>query len=386
MNVFSSLRATASRTVRSAQFGRSFQSRRTPFLQHQQRFASWQRGQRYERFGDQSFNNGQGKQQQQWSNFGPVYRAQYIWRNYRTPLMVASGGGGVFYVYNLEEVPVSHRRRFNFVSPDMERQVLGSENAYKSLLQEYRNRILPAEHPYTRQVAKVVEKLLTSTGRLADGEWRVHVIQDDNTTNAFVMPGGKVFVFTGMLKFCEDEATLAGVLGHEIAHNVAHHTAERASRSIFVMAGALALSMLVDIGGNLSSELSDLILSRPNSRTQESEADYIGLILMAESCYDPSKALRFWENMTAADRGQPPQFLSTHPSHMNRVEQIKKWLPEAQRVYEDRGCASLRSLAGDFRNSFRQQQQQPVIKSGRQPAEVFSPRGRRENDDDDDYF
>lgn len=300
--------------------------------------------------------------------------------------MVAGGGGGVFYVYNLEEVPVSHRRRFNFVSPEMERQVLGSENAYNALLQEYRNRILPADHPYTRLVAKVVERLLGSSGRLADAEWRVHVIQDDDTTNAFVMPGGKVFVFTGMLKFCEDEATLAGVLGHEIAHNVAHHTAERASRSIFVMAGALALSMLVDISGHLSSELSDLILSRPNSRTQESEADYIGLLMMAESCYDPSKTLGFWENMTAADKGQPPQFLSTHPSHLNRVEQIKRWLPEAQRVYEDRGCASMRTLAGDFRNSFKQQQQ-PSIQSGRQPAEVFSPRGRRGDDnDDDDYF
>ncbi|ETI28559.1 hypothetical protein G647_01009 [Cladophialophora carrionii CBS 160.54] len=338
------------------------------------RFAS-----RYARFGDKP---GSGRQQQQWSTFGPVYRAQYIWRNYQRPLIVVGAGGGVFYVYNLEEVPVTQRRRFNVVSPSSEEKIVTDSGAYESLLQEFRGKVLPAEHPLTMQVARVVEKLLPTTRGLAGDNWRVHVIDDPQQKNAFVLPGGKVFVFSGILPICQDENGLAAVLGHEIAHNVAHHAAERISRSSFIMLGAFAVSFIFDVSGQFGNSIATLILSLPNSRTQEAEADHIGLLMMAEACYDPEAALDFWARMKKAEQFEPPQFMSTHPSHYNRAAQIKKWLPDAQRIYADTGCGSVSRYATDFKEavtlgrSGRQGQQRP-----QRPVAV-----RRNGDDEDDDF
>jgi predicted Zn-dependent protease len=339
------------------------------------RFAS-----RYSRFGEQP---GSGRQQQQqWSTFGPVYRAQYIWRNYQRPLIVVGTGGGVFYVYNLEEVPVTRRRRFNMVSPSSEEQMVGGSGAYESLLQEFRGKVLPANHPLTVQVARVVEKLLPTTHGLAGGDWRVHVIDDPQQKNAFVLPGGKVFVFSGILPICQDENGLAAVLGHEIAHNVAHHAAERISRSSIVMLSAFAVSFIFDVSGQFGNSIASLILSLPNSRTQEAEADHIGLLMMAEACYDPQAALDFWARMKKAEQFEPPQFMSTHPSHYNRAEQIKKWLPDAQRIYADTGCGSVSRYATDFKEAI------PSGQSRRQSQ--LRPQGpvatRRTGDDEDDDF
>ncbi|KIW72900.1 hypothetical protein PV04_01061 [Phialophora macrospora] len=335
---------------------------------------------RYSRFGEKP---GSGRQrQQQWSTFGPVYRAQYIWRNYQRPLMVVGAGGGAFYVYNLEEVPVTHRRRFNVVSPSSEEKMVAGSGAYESLLQEFRGKVLPADHPLTVQVARVVEKLLPTTRGLAGDDWRVHVIDDPQQKNAFVLPGGKVFVFSGILPICQDENGLAAVLGHEIAHNVAHHAAERISRSSIIMLGAFAVSFIFDVSGQFGNSIANLILSLPNSRTQEAEADHIGLLMMAEACYDPEAALDFWARMKKAEQFEPPQFMSTHPSHFNRAEQIKKWLPDAQRIYADTGCGSVSRYAKTFKEAIalgqsrRQSQQRP-----QRPVAA-----RRNSDDEDDDF
>ncbi|EXJ64608.1 hypothetical protein A1O7_00945 [Cladophialophora yegresii CBS 114405] len=340
------------------------------------RFAS-----RYSRFGDKP---GSGRQQQQqWSTFGPVYRAQYIWRNYQRPLIVVGVGGGVFYVYNLEEVPVTQRRRFNVVSPSSEEKMVTDSGAYESLLQDFRGKVLPAEHPLTMQVARVVEKLLPTTRGLAGDNWRVHVIDDPQQKNAFVLPGGKVFVFSGILPICQDENGLAAVLGHEIAHNVAHHAAERISRSSFIMLGAFAVSFIFDVSGQFGNSIAQLILSLPNSRTQEAEADHIGLLMMAEACYDPEAALDFWARMKKAEQFEPPQFISTHPSNYNRAQQIKKWLPEAQRIYADTGCGSVSRYAADFKEAVS------LGRSGRQgqlrPQRPLATR-RNGDEEDDDFF
>jgi predicted Zn-dependent protease len=293
---------------------------------------------------------------------------------------VVTGTGGVVYVYNLEEVPITRRRRFNIISPEAEQQMMGGTEAYEMILKEFRGKILPAEHPHTRLVTKVVERLLPATGGLAGGEWRVHVVDDPNQKNAFVMPGGKVFVFTGILPICQDEAGLAAVLGHEIAHNVAHHAAERLSRSSITMIIALGFSLLFDVGGQLSNSITDLFLTLPNSRTQEAEADHIGLMIMAESCYNPSSALDFWARMKTAEQVEVPQFISTHPSHGDRAKHIKEWLPEAQRKYDDKGCGPLAGYAEDFKQSFgmRRPSSRPVQLQERLPS--------RRRDDDDDFF
>jgi hypothetical protein len=147
---------------------------------------------------------------------------------YRDVGLITTGAGGV-YVYNLETVPVSGRRRFNLVTPGLEERL--GRSTVDDIKQQYAGQILDVMDPRVRQVKKVLERLLP----FAEGEgltgldWEIHVI-DSPEQNAFVVPGGKVFVFTGILPLCQGEDGIAAVLGHEIAHIVAHHTAYVDSR------------------------------------------------------------------------------------------------------------------------------------------------------------
>lgn len=313
-----------------------------------------QRWATYQRFP----GRGAGKQK-----FQPFARAQYIWYNYRNALLVTGGAGGAFYAYNLEQVPITGRRRFNCVSPEQEIALM-SGGAYEQMLQQFKGKILPENHPYTQLVAKVVERLLPSVGDLAGDEWRVHVIDDPKMVNAFVMPGGKVFVFTGLLPVAKDENGLAAVLGHEIAHNVAHHSAERLSRSLPIMLISILGSMLFDVSGGLAQYFTSLILELPNGRAQETEADHIGLLIMAQSCYNPDEVPELWKRMAENERkmgGAPPQFLSTHPSSYNRGDTIRKWLPEAHEKYRESECYMTSQHHDDFQKAFLSQKASPAL-------------------------
>lgn len=339
----------------------------------QQRFAS------YQRFPGRGSSGGTGRGYGPYSNFGPYARVQFIWRNYRPAVLVAGGGGAAFYIYGLEQVPITHRRRFNIVSPETE-QSLVSDAAYNSLIQEYRGKILPRDHPYTQLVAKIVQRLLPAAHGMGGGDWQVHVIDDPEQTNAFVMPGGKVFVFTGILPVAQDEVGLATVLGHEIAHNVAHHVGERLSKQFFTIGAAIALSLVFDISGSLGNGIADLVLTLPNGRTQESEADHIGLLMMAEACYDPQKAPDLWKRMAEIEKkkgGAPPQFLSTHPSSSNRGEQLRKWLPEAMEKYNESECSITARGFDDFKR---------ISQIGRRtPGNISILTGGRASPQDDDW-
>lgn len=261
-------------------------------------------------------------------------------------LGVAAGG---FYVYNVEVVPVSGRRRFNVVSPETEKSM--SEEMYNQILQEYQGRILPPWDRRVQMVQRVLDRLIPASG-LADENWEVHVI-DDPQMNAFVIPGGKVFVFSGILPICRNEDGLAAVLGHEIAHNVAHHAAERMSQSIFVLAAALGVDIFLGGTGGITRMLLDLTFLRPGSRSQESEADFIGLMMMAQSCFNPQEAAALWARMEKAEEHSVPQFMSTHPSSHNRQQKILEWLPEAQDKQSRSDCASILGYADTFKRQFR---------------------------------
>lgn len=327
------------------------------------------------------FPNPRGSGGQSWSRFGPTYRAQYLWRTYRNPILVVGGGGTVFYVANLETVPVTGRRRFNVVSPETEKQL--SQGAYQEILAQFEGRILPSNHRHTEIVAKVAERLIPHSG-LQGEEWRVHVIDDKSQVNAFVIPGGKIFVFTGILAEVQNEEGLAAVLGHEIAHNVAHHSAERMSTGVIATVFAFAVSYLFDVSGGLGQQIGDLALQKPNGRTQEQEADHIGLLMMAESCYDPKAALDFWQRMYKKEKamgGSIPQFMSTHPTSYNRSELIRGWLPQAEAIYQESGCVGTGQHIADFNQAARQ------LDRGRQGQQVSARQPpRRRSDGDDGYF
>jgi predicted Zn-dependent protease len=261
-------------------------------------------------------------------------------------------GGGTFIVYNIETVPVSGRKRFNWVSPENEKQL--AEQQYNQVLQQFRGTILPARDPRVKLVQKTLRRLLPASG-LENEDWEVHVIEDP-MANAFVIPGGKVFVFTGILPICGGEDGLATVLGHEIAHNVAHHSAENMSRLSLLIPFAQLASLLFDVPGGWSWMLLDYALNRPGSRTQETEADFIGLMMMAQSCYDPEEAVHLWERMEKAEQARIPQFMSTHPSNHNRIAKITEWLPRAEAKRDESQCGQgMMESIGSFQKVFREQ-------------------------------
>ena len=152
------------------------------------------------------------------------------------------------------------------ISAELEKSM--SEEMYKTLIQEYRRQILPSWDRRTQLVKRVLDRLIRGSGLPTEG-WEIHVIQDPQV-NAFVIPGGKVFVFSGLLPIAQDEDGLATVLGHEIAHNVAHHSAERMSKSIILLGLAALLQLFSDpFFGSSARAFMDFLFLRPGSRAQE---------------------------------------------------------------------------------------------------------------------
>lgn len=196
-----------------------------------------------------------------------------------------------------------------------------------------------------QKIAAAVTKYMNANGygaQIEGFQWEFNLI-DSKEVNAWCMPGGKVAVYSGILPVAKDDAGLATVMGHEIAHAVAQHSSERASKTAVAQGlGSLigaatagksqtmqtAIGQLYGVGAQAGYLL-------PNSRTQESEADHLGLIFMSMAGYNPSNAVTFWQRMSASsDNSQkPPEWLSTHPADATRVAQIQKNLPEAQRYY-----------------------------------------------------
>lgn len=178
------------------------------------------------------------------------------------------GGGGLVlalgYTANLESVPVTGRRRFNVISKERERQL--GKSAYEGIMRAHRHEILPEWDPRTRTVRRVLDRLVPAAGL---GDFEAYVIDDPDEKNAFVIPGNKVFVFTGILPICHDEAGLASVLGHEIAHNVARHSAERLSQSLILVGVWLAVSLAFGTPDSALNLIWTYAFERPGSRKQE---------------------------------------------------------------------------------------------------------------------
>jgi len=200
-----------------------------------------------------------------------------------------------------------------------------------------------------QQIQRVGQRIAKAANK-PEYQWEFAVIDDDKMVNAFALPGGKVAVFTGILKHTKDDAGLATVMGHEVAHALERHGVERMSRSIIDQIAQLGAIGAAASGSASGAAIPGLLaaygvnVSLPFNRKQESEADYIGLRLMAQAGYDPRAAVPFWERMRGCPRAMIdklcfrsqhaiPEFLSTHPSDLTRINQIEAWLPEALRFY-----------------------------------------------------
>ena len=195
------------------------------------------------------------------------------------------------------------------------------------------------------RIQKAVEQYMAennASSELQGFRWEFNLIEDPKTVNAWCMPGGKVAFYTGIMPICQNEAGVAVVMGHEVAHAVANHARERMSQ------GMIANGLLGSLGSALGQNptlTKQLFLQAVGagaqvgmlkfSRQHESEADRIGLVFMAMAGYDPHEAPRFWERMSSMSGGsEPPEWLSTHPSHGSRVKELNEAIPEAMKYYK----------------------------------------------------
>jgi predicted Zn-dependent protease len=239
-----------------------------------------------------------------------------------------------------ETAPVTGRQQLILIPPAQE-IALG--------LQSYRDILKESKLSQDKATVDMVNRVGWNIARVVDRDypiakdyaWEFNVIEEDKTPNAFALPGGKIAVYTGILPYTQNEAGLATVMGHEIGHALARHGGERMTQALLASVGGVALNVAIQ---GKSSEAKQAINTAygvgatvgvllPFSRLEESEADHIGLILMAKAGYDPREAIRFWERMGQAGGKKPPVFLSTHPTDEKRIAQIKGWIPEASAHY-----------------------------------------------------
>lgn len=242
-------------------------------------------------------------------------------------------------------VPISGRKHSLLVSDE---QVL-------SLSKEEYNKYMKTAKPSTnttntamvkrvgQKLATAVENYLRSNGleaELKNYSWEFNLVQDQGV-NAFCMPGGKIVVFEGLLPITRNEASLAIVLGHEIAHAVAKHSAEQMSKKIRQQYGtSIGGSILSAVGAGSVADIAQLaanqyfsFMNLKYSRENETEADHIGLIIAAMAGYDPNEAVTFWQRMAAQSGNSGSDMFSDHPSDAKRIAYIQKVLPDAMKYY-----------------------------------------------------
>uniref|UniRef100_A0A8C5QZ11 Metalloendopeptidase OMA1, mitochondrial n=1 Tax=Leptobrachium leishanense TaxID=445787 RepID=A0A8C5QZ11_9ANUR len=252
----------------------------------------------------------------------------------------------LFYFTNLDESPITGRSRLLLFRK--EHYDFITTCAYESLMEEFKDIMLPKKDPLYQLTQKTVDHLIACNGDLPEVskvEWVVHVVEKADI-NAFVLPNGQIFVFTGMLSAVEDAHQLAFILSHELAHVLLDHTAEMASVNHFLdffllitltMIWALCpADSLAIVGQWIQSKLKEYIFDRPFSRTLEAEADRVGLQLAAKACVDVRASSVFWKQMELSETlgFQPriPEWLSTHPSHENRAEYLDRHIPEVSGI------------------------------------------------------
>ncbi len=234
-----------------------------------------------------------------------------------------------------QTVPLTGRHQLLLISS--EEEISLGEEAYKNTLKSAK---LSQDQAATDMVRRVGERIAKAADR-QDFKWEFNLVED-KTPNAFCLPGGKVVVYTGILPFTKDETGLAVVVGHEVAHALARHGAERMSTGLLTDLAGQTAGMVFGGGNPATAQQveqafgigSSVGVMLPFGRHQESEADQIGLTLMAKAGYDPRQATEFWTRMSQGQNGAPPEFLSTHPSDATRIKQIQGWLPEAMKVYQ----------------------------------------------------
>jgi predicted Zn-dependent protease len=230
-----------------------------------------------------------------------------------------------------QSAPISGRNQLILFSIESE-STLGID-AYREILNEKEI----SDNPNLTHRMNTVGQRISETTDQPGLAWEFTLF-DDESANAFALPGGKVGVNTGLFEVAKNDAQLAAVLAHEIGHVLARHSSERLSRRLLVQGGLAVLSM--GMGNNsqdyvqLAASAATLGVVLPFTREQESEADHLGLIYMARAGYNPRMAIELWRNFQATGDDRAPEFLSTHPAPGTRIKLLEQLMPEAIAIYE----------------------------------------------------
>lgn len=255
-----------------------------------------------------------------------------------------------FLVISCTKNPITQRRQFKLLPESTLQSMAAGE--YQQFLSQNKvvtsntNRDAEMVRRVGQRITKAVSDYYTSIGRPQDLEgykWEYNLV-DSKDVNAWCMPGGKIVVYTGLLPITQNEAALAVVMGHEVSHALFSHGNERMSQGLLAMGLQEGLAFALK---NKPAETQNIFLTAfglgaqvgvllPFSRKDEYEADHYGLWWAAMAGYNPQEAIPLWERMEKASQGgtKPPEFLSTHPSEGNRIEQLKKFMPEALNYYK----------------------------------------------------
>lgn len=269
-------------------------------------------------------------------------------------------GAGVYYMVNQKTVPMvcdpqfqvqdMCRKQLRTMKPDAEMK-LGLQS-YRQILTDNQRNLVTSGEAY-----ETIQTIGNDIARAAQPwdpgfDWAYNLIRSEQA-NAFALPGGYTAVYSGLLPIAENVDGLAVVMGHEVAHALAHHGAERMAQQNMQRIVGAGVSMSaggMDMGAQRAvmgvfGGISQYGFALPFSRKHESEADYMGLMLVARACYDPREAPLLWERMGAGAGATPPEFQSTHPAPETRVQNFKAWMPEAIEVY-NANCSD--QIRGNF--------------------------------------
>lgn len=266
------------------------------------------------------------------------------------PILLFGAYFAYYYFSHSNEAAYTGRKQL-LDSSAQEEAALGLQS-YKEILSQSQ---VVTTGPLPQQAQEIAQRLVEAAPKvekyLADTtgtpvstdwsayQWQVSVIQSDQV-NAFCLPGGKIAVYTGIVPVAKNADGLAAVMGHEIAHALLRHGGERMAQQKLVQIGSMAASMST---GEMDPQQRQMVMAAigagaqygvllPFSRSHESEADKVGLLLAAAACFNPEEAPKLWERMAALGNQKPPEFMSTHPAEGTRIAQLNSWMPEALQV------------------------------------------------------